>query len=235
MTGARDREPHHPLARQTGMTTRRAALGLGAGAVLAASAVLATPGAAHACSCVSADVAQLVEWADVVVWAEVVDARVPPPAIGAASYLLDVDRVYKGAVTRSAQVDSPASGAACGLEGLAVGRSYAFFLEGEESPYYATLCGGSGGVPKEALERAVAADEVTTPGGDVTEGADGSGEPDAPAGRGGDGTVGSEPSPGGPDRLPVSTASWAGMGAATLVVLVGSLAWLLRRGVGRGS
>lgn len=104
------------------------------GLLLAGGAVLAVPGTAHACSCVSADPREFVEWADAVVWAEVSDAREPATGMGEAHYLLDVERVYKGEVTERVRVDSAASSAACGLEGIEAGRDYAFFLLGVASP-----------------------------------------------------------------------------------------------------
>jgi hypothetical protein len=197
------------------MRTTRTLLG---GLVLAGSAVLAVPGTAHACSCVSAGPRQYVEWADAVVWARVVDVQRPAPPIGDAHYLLEVDRVYKGEVTRSAQVDSDVSGAACGLEGIESDRSYAFFLEGTGSPWSATLCGGTGAVDRDRLEQVLGAGEGTD------EGTGGQSGTDARAGT----AAGVAPQPGGPTRLPVSTWSWAGVGAGALACLVGCAAWALR-------
>ncbi len=201
----------------------RTAHSLLAGFVIAGGAVLAVPGTAYACSCVAAGPRQYVEWADAVVWAEVVDVAKPPPPIGEAHYLLEVDRVYKGEVTRSVQVDSAVSSAACGLEGIEADRSYAFFLEGAASPYSATLCGGSGSVPQDRLEQVIGAGaatgETTDEGGDDT--ADGSDQTEQ--------AVGASPSPGGPDRLPISAWSWAGIATGALATIGGSALWLLRR------
>lgn len=199
---------------QAGMTQMRTARTLLGGLVLAGTAVLAVPGTAYACSCVSAGPRQYVEWADAVVWAQVVDVQRPAPPVGDAHYLLEVDRVYKGEVTRSAQVDSDVSGAACGLEGIESDRSYAFFLEGSGSPWSATLCGGTGSVDRDRLEQVVGAGEGTgeQPGADARAGA----------------AAGVAPQPGGPVRLPVSTWSWAGVGTGALACLVGCAAWALR-------
>ena len=197
------------------MTRMRTARSLLGGMVLAGTAVLAVPGTAHACSCVSAGPREYVEWADAVVWARVVDVQRPATPIGDAHYLLEVDRVYKGEVTRSAQVDSDVSGAACGLEGIESDRSYAFFLDGQGSPWSATLCGGTGSVDRDRLERVVGAGEGT--GED--QGAD---DQTATA------VAGVAPEPGGPSQLPVSTWSWAGVGAGALACLVGCAVWALR-------
>lgn len=188
------------------MRAVRALLG---GLVLAGAAVLAVPGTAHACSCVSAGPREYVEWADAVVWARVVDVQRPAAPVGDAHYLLEVDRVYKGEVTRSAQVDSDVSGAACGLEGIESDRSYAFFLEGRDSPYSATLCGGSGSVDRDRLERVLGTGEQETEDQTAT-------------------ASGVAPQPGGPTRLPVSTWSWAGVGAGALACLVGCAVWARR-------
>lgn len=192
----------------TRMRTARALLG---GLVLAGTAVLAVPGTAHACSCVSAGPREYVEWADAVVWARVVDVQRPATPIGDAHYLLEVDRVYKGEVTRSAQVDSDVSGAACGLEGIESDRSYAFFLDGQGSPWSATLCGGTGNVDRDRLEQLLGSRDDTGEAGPVLREA-----------------VGTAPQAGGPQRLPVSTWSWAGVGAGALACLVGCAVWVLR-------
>ena len=180
------------------------------GLLLAAGAVLAVPGAAHACSCVSADARQFVTWADTVVWAEVTDAQLPPSGAGEAHYLLQVETVYKGEATERVRVDSEGSGAACGLEGIEAGRRYGFFLQGDSSPYTASLCGGSGTVERDQLER-------------VVRGVDGAGASDGEP-------AGGAPEPGGPDRLPLSPYSYAGMGAGVLVAAVVALLAWVRRG-----
>lgn len=197
------REPLRPHARLKGMQTVRAGI---AGLVLAGGAILAVPGTASACSCVTADPAQFVEWADAVVWAEVTESQVPADGRGEAHYLLDVQRVYKGDVAERARVDSAASGAACGLEGIRTGRPYAFFLEGEDSPYTANLCGGTGfAVDRGHLERAIAATDAAT-------------------------AAGRAPSSGGPERLAMSGYSYAGIGAGALGALAGVLlVWRRRR------
>lgn len=200
-------EPVAVLMRPSGMRTMRSLM---AGLVVAGGAVLAVPGTAHACSCVTAEPRQLVEWADAVVWAEVTDARMPLSGTGEAHYLLDVERVYKGEVTQRVRVDSAASGAACGLEGIEAGGRYAFFLLGDSSPYEANLCGGSGGVERERLEKVLGAAE-------------------RPAAEGVIDPAGARPDPGGPERLPLSPYSYAGMGAGALAAVgLAALAWLRR-------
>jgi hypothetical protein len=174
--------------------------------LVAGGLVVAAPGAAHACSCVTADPKEFVAWADAVVWAEVAETQVPADGMGSAHYLLDVQRVYKGDVTERARVDSAASGAACGLEGITAGRRYAFFLQGDGSPWTANLCGGTGFVTEQdRLERAVAATEAGTP-------------------------AGTAPAPGGPEQLPMSVYSYAGIGVGGLVALAAGLVAWRRRG-----
>lgn len=193
------REPTAGPVRPTRMSRFRMLL---VALLLAAGSVPALPGTAAACSCVSEEPRQLVAGADAVVWAEVSDAQVPARGTGRAHYLLEVDTVYKGSVTERVQVDSAASSAACGLEGIEAGRSYVFFLEGEGSPYTAGLCGGTGlGLDREQV-RSVA------------------GEPRPP---------GAAPAPGGLERLPISAYSYAGIGAGLLAALGAAAVWFSRR------
>jgi hypothetical protein len=136
-----------------------------AGLVVAGGSVLALPGTAHACSCVPADPRQLVDRADAVVWAEVRDVRSPADGTGQAHYLLDVETVYKGEVTERVQVDSAASGAACGLEDIRADRRYVFFLRGAGSRYTADLCGGTGRAVDRAELRSLAGTAEPEAGG----------------------------------------------------------------------
>lgn len=206
------REPGGGPARHTSMRTLRGLL-----SVLAAAAglVVAAPGAAYACSCVDDRAGTAVRSADAVVWAEVDEVQMPAMGGGTASYLLSVERVYKGEVTERAQVDSEASGASCGLEGIEVDRRYVFFLDGDGPRWYAGLCGGTGQVSRARVERVLAGAEDGA-GVDRTS--------DDP---------GRDPLPGGPTRLPVSPASYAGMvlgGAAAVVT--GVVMWRRRGGSG---
>ncbi len=217
------REPTLRGMRPTGMRTPRAYLGaLLAALVVAGGLVLVAPGPAYACSCVAGGPRQYVEWADVVVWARVDHAQVPPSAIGGAHYLLDVERVYKGAATQHVQVDSSASSAACGLEGIEEGEAYVFFLQGERPPHSASLCGGTGMVKRAQLERVLDTDGDPV----VTDGAAGdSGGEGQPAAA----PEGQDPAPGGPADLPVSAWSYLGMGAGVVVALAAAAFWLVRR------
>ena len=177
--------------------------------LVAGGLVVAAPGAAHACSCTTADPSQFVAWADAVVWAEVTESQVPADGTGQAHYLLDVQRVYKGEVTERARVDSDASGAACGLEGITAGRRYAFFLQGDGSPWTANLCGGTGfAVDRDHFERAISTAGAGAP-------------------------VGVAPRPGGPERLPVSGYSYAGMGLGGAVALAAGFVVWRRRASGQ--
>lgn len=214
------RKPAGVSMRRIGMSRVR---GFFAGMVLGSGLVVAVPGAAHACSCVTAEPEDFVARADAVVWAEVTDVRVSTGGPGAAHYLLDVDAVYKGEVTERVRVHSAASGAACGLEGIRVREAYVFFLqraaEGDglvdlwrvpDGVWTADLCGGTGAVDQQQVERVVGAAR--------------------PSGRDAGPAPAGEPAPGGPERLPLSGYSYAGMGVGALTsALVAAVLWRRRR------
>ena len=169
--------------------------------LMAGGLVVAAPGAAHACSCTTANAADFVTRADAVVWARVADVQMPAMGNGQAHYLLEVDTVHKGATTERLRLDSEASGAACGLEGIEVGRRYVFFLRaagGEE--WRADLCGGTGEVRRAQVVSLLGA-----------------------------GRTSEQPEPGGPQSLPPSAYSYAGMGLGGLAALAtGAVLWRRR-------
>jgi hypothetical protein len=135
--------------------TMRALRVLFAAAVAALSLVVVGAGPSFACSCVMADTAQHVAWADVVVTGTLAE-REPPAqtrvmsSMDPATYVVDVDQVYKGEAGSRIEILSPDSGASCGLELVAEHKRYVFFaghesMEGADQDHlWANLCGGSG-------------------------------------------------------------------------------------------
>lgn len=102
---------------------RRAPALMWAAALVAALVVLAGPAAppAHACSCMSSTDAEAFARSDAVFRGEVVDYRPPPgrdvmSGSDPATWTFAVSAVYKGDVTASQEIVSPASSASCGLE-----------------------------------------------------------------------------------------------------------------------
>lgn len=135
----------------------------------ALSLVVVGAGPSFACSCVSGDAAEYAGRATVVVSGTVVDV-VPPPSttemssLDPATYVVDVDQVFKGQAGPRVEVLSPNSGASCGLENIVPGRRYVVFashqsMEGADADHlWANLCGGTGPASPEML---AAVQEVT--------------------------------------------------------------------------
>lgn len=129
-----------------------------AGMLGALSLVLLSPGQAFACSCVAADTAEHVKWADVVVTGTVVGQDGPPTGrapsgFAPVTFTIEVHEVFKGTSGALLEVTTAASGAACGLEGIRTGHRYVVFASpapgglGPESEHpgspTANLCGGT--------------------------------------------------------------------------------------------
>jgi len=126
-----------------------------AAVVAALSIVVVGAGPSFACSCVAGDAAEHAGRATVVVSGTVTDV-VPPPkqkvmsSMDPATYVVDVDQVFKGEAGQTLEVLSPNGGASCGLEGVEPGRRYVLFashqsMEGKDSDHlWANLCGGTG-------------------------------------------------------------------------------------------
>lgn len=140
--------------------------GLGAVLLALAGVVLVAPGPASACSCVTGDARQYVEWADVVVVGAVLDRDPPPPrevmsSGDPATYTVEVARVLKGSAAPTSDVLSAVSGASCGLEGIELGSDYVVFATEKGDALWASLCGGT----QRATPRFVAdVEQVTGPG-----------------------------------------------------------------------
>lgn len=151
--------------------TMRAFRVLCASLFAALSIVVVGAGPSFACSCVADDAAGHVEGATVVVSGTVTDV-VPPPStkvmssLDPATYVVDVDQVFKGQADQTVEVLSPNSGASCGLENVEPGRRYVVFashqsMEGADTDHlWANLCGGTGPATPELL---AAVEDVTGP------------------------------------------------------------------------
>ncbi|MDP3890956.1 hypothetical protein [Nocardioides sp.] len=116
--------------------------------------VLLSPGPAFACSCADEGPRKLADRADVVLTGTLVDIEEAADAAGDTTYLVDVDRLYKGPdVAGSVEVLSASSGAACGLEGMTLEEDYVLFLQRSNEVYRADLCGGTAPAAAELVER----------------------------------------------------------------------------------
>lgn len=116
--------------------------------VLAGIVVVVGQLPAQACSCVSASTAAHAKDANAVFTGTVTDVASEQKADGqrgaTMTYDVQVDRVYKGAVSSSTvQVTSERSGSSCGLGQLPADRRYAFFTKASGSELSATSCGGT--------------------------------------------------------------------------------------------
>ena len=109
--------------------------------LIALVALLALPAAAQACSLsrVAPDVR--VGAADAAVYGEVLTSRlVSSDAMGAVyRYRLRVKDSFKGARTRTVDVQGSTNGAMCGIGRLLVGRRYGLLLHGRRSPWQVNL------------------------------------------------------------------------------------------------
>jgi hypothetical protein len=202
-----------------------------AAVVAATGLVLAAPAPAVACSCVTADPARLVRWADVVVVGELSGIAAAPErdvisSTDPVGYTIAVDRVLKGEAGGTVEVVSARFGASCGLEGLEVGRSYVVLAAHHDimgkptDELWASLCGGTAPASRSYIAELEA---VTGPGRPPDPG-----EP--PAGSGGGTSAGATDSPPGDEAATraadVPVWAWA---AGTALVLGGILLVTRRR------
>ena len=107
--------------------------------------VLVAPAApAQACSCAGLGTAQKVAGADVIVRGTITGSE--DPGGGNSGRLVNYDvavaQVYKGTVTATASVRSPADGGSCGIE-VRQGTEYLIFARRVGSELRAELCGGT--------------------------------------------------------------------------------------------
>ena len=101
--------------------------------------------------------------ADVVLHGTVTDVDLPSrlsSSAAPATYTVAVARVLKGEAAATTFVQSAASGASCGLEGIEPGRDYVLFAQDRGGDLWAGLCGGTAPATGElmaAVERATGA------------------------------------------------------------------------------
>jgi len=117
----------------------------------ALAVVFSTAPPAAACSCVSGNQADLLEWSDVVFTGEVVDVeRVDRHLV----HRFAVDRVYQGDAGERAEVATGADGAACGLGRLRVGTAYIVYATvGDDGALATGACSGTERERPASLER----------------------------------------------------------------------------------
>ncbi|MCH1865580.1 hypothetical protein [Nocardioides sp. CFH 31398] len=137
--------------------------------VAACSVVVLGAAPAQACRCVQQGVAQQAGAADLVVSGVVTGQRDPqgrqtrrgqqgPSQFGTVTLVVDVDRVYAGALPDpTIEVTTAAATSACGLGRVPRGEEYLFFLTDDARTLRATSCNGT--APASARE--VAAVERT--------------------------------------------------------------------------
>lgn len=103
---------------------------------------------AWACSCAQLTAEGAVAKADVAFRGTLTGVEDAPsgPVVSSkdpVNYTFTVGTVYKGSAKPVAVVQSPRSGASCGLEGMEPGREYVVFGESKGAGTLAELCGGT--------------------------------------------------------------------------------------------
>ncbi len=117
-----------------------------AAVLLALGLVVVGPSTAYACSCIVSTPAELLDRADVVVLGTVAD-REPARSDGtvaAVSYVLDVQRVYKGQAGLQVEFATSGSSASCGLDLVVSDRPRVVFLTRADGVLTGSSCGGTG-------------------------------------------------------------------------------------------
>ncbi len=114
-------------------------------AVLAGAALVAgVVEDASACSCVPPDAPAYLERFDGAFVGRLVEKREQEPRApwggsSAATYVFEVERVYKGRLPRELHVVAPLDGASCGIE-VPVGARTGLFLEQRDGEWQSSLC-----------------------------------------------------------------------------------------------
>jgi len=106
-------------------------------AVLAAAALAAAVEPARACSCIPPDPWTFLKQADGAFVGRLVSRR--EGGQGRAILTFSVERAVKGKIGATVEVETPSSGAACGIE-TSVGRRIGLFLEREGGKWLGNLC-----------------------------------------------------------------------------------------------
>lgn len=117
---------------------------------LALAAFGAAP--ALACSCAEQTTEQAAQGAALVVQGTVASVEQPSDATGVIGYELDVSRVLKGTGQRHMVVESAASGASCGIEGIEQGDEVVVFADQQAGNWVTGLCDGTAKVSPELVK-----------------------------------------------------------------------------------
>ncbi|MGD9958661.1 hypothetical protein [Nocardioides sp.] len=121
--------------------------------LLALSGVVLGQLPAHACSCVvQTPVDQMKHANDVFVGTVTSKARV---AAG-VTYVVAVERVYKGSVSNPAKVTTGADSASCGVDNLVADRRYVFMGAASGDAIEINLCGGTAPATTRKLDQVTA-------------------------------------------------------------------------------
>jgi hypothetical protein len=119
-----------------------------AGLLTACGLVAITPATSYACSCALGTTAAHVDWSDAIFVGTLTD-RVPPPerrimsSTDPVGYTFAVERVLKGDVDSTVEVESAMSSASCGWEGMELGGEYVVFASDDHGVLESGLCSGS--------------------------------------------------------------------------------------------
>ncbi|QDO88189.1 hypothetical protein FNH13_07405 [Ornithinimicrobium ciconiae] len=194
-----------------------------AGLLLAPALVLLAPAAAMACSCAVADTETLVGYVDTIAVGELATIEAPPTRADGAvdtadqvTYTVTLQTVLKGEPDNPLVFRSASHGASCGLEDMAVGRDYVFFVRDGESG----LCDGTSRATPTLIAEVEA---VTGPGQE-------------PMARAADPATGSDTAPGSVDQAPAAELEsglptalpWIALTAGVVTVGLGWLLWTRR-------
>lgn len=130
-------------------------------ALVAVSTMLLVPAPSYACSCAGSPLNQLIR-GDEVVFRGTISSRErspfssPSTPLDEVVYTVDVAAVFQGEVGAVAEVDSAASGSACGLE-VQQGREYVIVATPTDGGRLsANLCGGTSRVTPEHVAQVTA-------------------------------------------------------------------------------
>lgn len=108
--------------------------------LLALSGVLLTQMPAHACTCVESDTAGHIKNATTVLLGTVTSSRKQGKTL---TYVIQVERVYKGVAATSVTLRTPATKGACALDDLVADRRYVFFGTQQGDVVEVNSCGGT--------------------------------------------------------------------------------------------
>jgi hypothetical protein len=108
--------------------------------LLALSGVVLTQLPAHACSCVVSGTPTQIKNATTVLLGQVVSSSRTGKSL---TYVVQVERVYKGVASTSVTLRSPSTRAACGVTNLVADRRYVIFGTQQGDVVEVNSCGGT--------------------------------------------------------------------------------------------